>query len=58
MVEQTIVRRLKGPMEDAIASNQCSYRPKAGTTAAILQLLDDCLLTRICLNPSMRSWHV
>ena len=58
LAEQAIAKRLKGPMEDAIASNQYSYRPKVGTTDAILQLLDDCRLTRICLNPSMCSWHV
>ena len=41
VAEQAIVNKLKGPLKDVIASNQYAYRPKLGTTDAILQLIDD-----------------
>ena len=37
-----IVNKLKAPLKDVIASNQYAYRPKVGSTDALLQLLDDC----------------
>ena len=36
LTEQAIVKNLKGPMEDALASNQHTYRPSVGATDAIL----------------------
>ena len=42
VAEQVIVNKLRNPLADVIASNQYAYRPKLGTTDAILQLIDDC----------------
>ena len=42
LAEQALVNKLKAPLKDAIASNQYAYRPKVGSTDALLQLLDDC----------------
>ena len=41
VAEQAIVNKLKGPLKDVFASNQYAYRPKLGTTDAILQLIYD-----------------
>ena len=42
LCEQVIVNKLKSSVQTAISSSQFAYRPKLGTTDAILQLIDDC----------------
>ena len=38
LCEQVIVNKLKSSLQTAISSSQFAYRPKLGTTDAILQL--------------------
>ena len=41
LCEQAIVNKLKDSIQTIISSTQYAYRPKLGTTDAILQLIDD-----------------
>ena len=41
LCEQVIVNKLKDSIQTIISSTQYAYRPKLGTTDAILQLIDD-----------------
>ena len=41
LCEQVIVNKLKSSIQTVISPTQYAYRPKLGTTDAILQLLDD-----------------
>ena len=42
LCEQVIVNKLKSSVQTAISSSLFAYRPKLGTTNAILQLIGDC----------------
>ena len=42
LCEQVIVNKLKSSVQTAISSSQFAYRPKLGTTEAILRLIDNC----------------
>ena len=41
LCEQVLVNKLKRCIQNSISSNQVAYRPKTGSTDAILKLIDD-----------------
>ena len=41
LCEQVLVNKLKSCIQNFISANQFAYRPKTGTTDAILKLIDD-----------------